>query len=1056
MRSRIPVLWFLFASSLTLLAQTKGPLPVNPADAKKAATGKAAPPADPSLAKYGIYAETAPFPVKGEAVVTTLPLKLEKGDRIALVGNGLLEQAGRHGIFEAMLYQAHPDLDLFIRNFAWSGDEVDLQPRPDNFATVAQHLAREKIDVVFASFGFNESFGGVEKIDAFKARLASYLQELKTSAFNGKTGPRIVLLSPVADLGDLAGRDVILAEYTAAMVKVAAEAGVAFVDLHRPTRDAVKSGGLSDNGVHLNEAGYRVFAREVFQSVFQESPPDVNEALRAVVVDMNRQYFRRYRPLNTFYYTGDRNKDYGYLDFLPAMRNFEMMAANREARVHALARGEKIEGPVDDSNLPPLEAVAEGRGANEWLSPADELAAFQVEPRFEVNLFASEEQFPDLAKPISMRFDSRGRLWVSCSTTYPHVYPGEEPRDKIVILEDTNGDGRADDCTVFADDLHLPLSFELAKNRVYVSEQPDLTLIEDLDGDDRADRRTVLLSGFGTEDSHHSIHDLIWTPDGDLLMRESIFHHSQVETKFGPVRTQNSAWFRYTPREKRLVAFGSYPNTNPWGVAFDDWGNHIASHPIFANAFHATNPPYPEQHPPAMGLPAYSGTCGHDFVDFPFWPKELLGGFIKARYKPTNKIEFHQWIRKDDHYAEAFQFDLIFSTNLSFIPVDVGFGPRGDFYVCDWYNPVKGHAQYSLRDPRRDRTSGRIWRIVPKGATLQDPPKIADATIPELLENLKRPESKIRAWTRRELSWHDADEVAKALDGWLASLDPKEKRHRHHQVEAMWLVRWIGESRPDLLHQLLACDVPEARAAAARQLRFEDPALRQTIDSLSNAAKDPDALVRMEAVITASYLGGEPAFEAILPVFDQPMGDHLRYALRCSLNSEALRPAVAANQGHPALSAFLKSWDKKKDKPLISKLNAKDAAFDTQPGLLTVRIGCLPERMLYDTTSFTVSPGQPVKLILSNPDVTQHNLVIGKPGSLEELGMAGNEMAKDPAGLSKGFIPSSDQILHHTKLLDHGTSETLRFTAPIEPGVYPYLCTFPGHWILMKGEMTVK
>jgi azurin len=1059
----------LALSPLAALAQTKGPLPVNPADAKNQSTGKEAPPADPSLAKYGIYAESAPFPVKGEAVVTTLPLKLEKGDRIALVGNGLLEQAGRHGILEAMLYQAHPDLDLVIRNFAWSGDEVDLQPRPENFATVAQHLAREKIDVVFAAFGFNESFGGEEKLEEFKGRLAKYLQELKTSAFNGKTGPRIVLISPVAMEGwsDYDSSGPSIPSYTEAMAEIAAKEEIAFVDVFTPTFPAMLEGKVdfSDNGVHLNEAGYRLFSREVFQTVFEVSPPDVNEALRSVVVDMNRQYFRRYRPLNTFYYTGDRNKDYGYLDFLPAMRNFEMMATNREARIHSLARGEKVAAPVDDSNLPPLDAVAEGKGANEWLAPADELAAFRIDPRFEVNLFASEDQFPEIANPITMRFDSRGRLWVSCSTTYPHVYPGEEPRDKILILEDTNGDGRADDCKVFADDLHLPLSFELAKNGIYLSEQPDLTLIEDLDGDDKADRRTVLLSGFGTEDSHHSIHDFIWTPDGDLLMRESIFHHSQVETRFGPVRTQNSAWFRYTPREKRLVAFGSYPNTNPWGVTFDDWGNHVASHPIFANAFHATNPPYPEQHPPATGLPAYSGTCGHDFVDFPFWPEEMQGGFIKARYKPTNKIEFHKWIRKDDHYAEEFVFDLIFSTNLSFIPVDVGFGPRGDFYICDWYNPVKGHAQYSLRDPRRDRTSGRIWRVVPKGASLQDPPKIADATIPELLENLKRPESKVRGWTRRELSWHEPEEVKKALDAWVTALDPKDKRYRHHQVEAMWLYRRIGGENWELMEALLACDVPEARAAAVRQLRHQEIPRESGMwydPELKRAAEDEDGLVRLEAVISATYRSDvfsdhpQELFASLEPVLEKPMGDHLRYALRCALNSEALRPAVQANRDHPALATFLKSWDTKKDKPLVGKLNAKDAAFDARPDLLTVRIGCLPERMLYDTTSFTVSPGQPVKLTLSNPDATQHNLVIGKPGSLEVLGLAGNEMAKDPGGLAKGFIPESDQILHHTKLIDPGKSETLRFEAPETPGTYPFLCTFPGHWILMKGEMIVK
>lgn len=1055
----------IVALSLALLplaapAQTKGPLPVNPEDAKNQSTGNEAPALDPSLRPYGIFAESAPFPVKGEAVVTTLPLQLEKGDRIAFVGNGLLEQAGRHGILEALLYQAHPELDLVIRNFAWSADEVDLQPRPDNFATVAQHLAREKIDVIFAAFGFNESFGGAEKLEEFKVRLAKYLQELKTSAFNGKTGPRIVLLSPVAVEGAPASILANLGEYTAAMNKVAADERVAFVDVFKPTLPATSGGAtrLMDNAVHLNEAGYGLFSREVFLALFEESPPDLNEELRSVVVDMNRQYFRRYRPLNTFYYTGDRNKDYGYLDFLPAMRNFEMMASNREARIHQLARGEKIEGPIDDSNLPPLEAVAEGRGANEWLSPADELAAFQIDPRFEVNLFASEEQFPEIANPIQMRFDSRGRLWVSCSTTYPHVYPGEEPRDKIVILEDTNQDGQADKSTVFADDLHIPLSFELAKNGVYVSEQPDLTLIEDLDGDDKADRRTVLLSGFGTEDSHHSIHDFIWTPDGDLLMRESIFHHSQIETVHGPVRTKNSAWFRYTPRLNKLVAFGSYPNTNPWGVAFDDWGNHVASHPIFANAFHATNPPYPEQHPPATGLPAYSGTCGHDFVDFPFWPKEMQGGFIKARYKPTNKIEFHRWVRKDDHYAEEFVFDLIFSTNLSFIPVDVGFGPRGDFYICDWYNPVKGHAQYSLRDPRRDRSSGRIWRVVPKGATLQDPPKMAGATIPELLENLKRPESKIRAWTRRELSWRDPGEVVKALDAWVAGLDPREVRFRHHQVEALWSFRSLGVERADVLDELLVCEVPEARAAAVRQLRFHPGHIDGVTlaDSLHRAAADDDAIVRLEAVVAASYLGAH-SLRSILPVFEKPMGDHLRYAARCALNSETMRSSVREYESSvPALATFLKSWDTRKDKPLIPKLNAKEAAFDAQPNLLTVRIGCLPERMLYDTTAFSASPGQPVRLILSNPDVTQHNLVIGTPGSLEELGMAGNEMAKDPGGLAKGFIPKSDKILHHTKLLEHGNSETLRFTAPETPGVYPFLCTFPGHWILMKGEMTVE
>ena len=100
--------------------------------------------------------------------------------------------------------------------------------------------------------------------------------------------------------------------------------------------------------------------------------------------------------------------------------------------------------------------------------------------------------------------------------------------------------------------------------------------------------------------------------------------------------------------------------------------------------------------------------------------------------------------------------------------------------------------------------------------------------------------------------------------------------------------------------------------------------------------------------------------------------------------------------------------------------------------------------------------GQPVKLVFTNPDATQHNLVIVKPGALEEVGMAGNEMAKDPAGITKGFVPDHPAILHHTKLLNPDTGEVLRFEAPKKPGTYPYLCTFPGHWQVMQGVMVVE
>ncbi|MEM7602053.1 MAG: PVC-type heme-binding CxxCH protein, partial [Verrucomicrobiota bacterium] len=738
----------------------------NEEDGKNRQSGLPEPEQDVSLAAFGIYADEAPLPEEAEPLETNLPLKLAPGTRIAFIGNTLFERAQDFAWFEAMLQQAHPDHRLVIRNFAWSADEVDLQPRPDNFATVFQHLTRERIDLIFAAYGFNESFAGESGLETFRDKLTNYIERLRTSAFNGESGPQIILVSPIGneDLPDIPAATLNqenLAAYTNVMREVAEANKVGFADVFSVTSSALADpdSRMTINGVHLTEAGYEIFSRQLFSEVFSESAPDVGQDLRAVLVDKNRQYFRRYRPLNTFYYTGGRRKAYGYLDFLPAMRNFEILTENREERAHAIARGETDLGMIDDSNLPPLDEVSQGRGANEWLTPADQLDAFDIDPRFEVNCFASEEDFPDIACPIQMRWDGQGRMWVACSTTYPHVYPGQEPSDKMVILEDTDGDGKADESTVWADDLHIPLSFELTKNGIFVSEEPHFSLIEDTDGDGRADKRTRLLAGFGCEDSHHALHDFVWTPDGDLLFRESIFHNSQVETPYGPVRAKNSAWFQFTPRSQRLVSFGCYPNTNPWGVTFDKWGNHVASHPIFATSFHATNPPYPEQQPKAIGIPAYSGVCGQEFVDFDFWPEEMQGGYVKVRYKPTNRVEIHRWVRQEDHFTEEYVSDLIFSRNLSFIPVDLRYGPRGAMYVCDWYNPIKGHAQYSLRDPRRDRKSGRIWRIVPKGAELANPPQIAGASPEALLELLQRPEYRYRYWAKRELRQLDPSEL---------------------------------------------------------------------------------------------------------------------------------------------------------------------------------------------------------------------------------------------------------------------------------------------------------
>src|SRR6058998_935725 len=162
--------------------------------------------------------------------------------------------------------------------------------------------------------------------------------------------------------------------------------------------------------------------------------------------------------------------------------------------------------------------------------PELERKTFQVAPGFEVTLFAAD---PLLAKPIQMNFDPQGRLWVASSEVYPQIKPGQVANDKVIVLEDTDGDGRADKTTVFADGLLIPTGVEPGDGGAYVANSTELLHLKDTDGDGKADRRRVVLSGFGTEDTHHILHTLRWGFDGMLYFNQSVYIHSHIETPYG-------------------------------------------------------------------------------------------------------------------------------------------------------------------------------------------------------------------------------------------------------------------------------------------------------------------------------------------------------------------------------------------------------------------------------------------------------------------------------------------------------------------------------------------
>ena len=377
------------------------------------------------------------------------------------------------------------------------------------------------------------------------------------------------------------------------------------------------------------------------------------------------------------------------------------------------------------------------------VDPKVALSRLHPAPGYEISLFASEKEFPELGKPLALAFDTRGRLWVLTSPTYPHYLPGVRPNDKLIILEDVNRDGRADKSTIFADGLYQPMGFELGDGGAYVSQQPNLMFLRDTNGDGRADERRIILHGFGTEDSHHAIHAFQWDPGGGLHFQEGTFLHSQVETPYGPVRVENAAVFRYEPRTEKLSVFVSYSFANPWGHVIDRWGQNFVSDASNGDNYYGTafsghvDYPRKQRSMQKWTLTQVRPTANNEIVSSRHFPDGAQGNFLITNVIGFQGIKQYRVQEEGSGFVAVEIEPLLQSEDPNFRPIGLRFGPDGALYLCDWFNPLIGHMQYSLRDPRRDKAGGRVYRITAKGRPLLDPPRIEGQPIEAQLDLLK-------------------------------------------------------------------------------------------------------------------------------------------------------------------------------------------------------------------------------------------------------------------------------------------------------------------------------
>lgn len=854
---------------------------------------------------------------------------------IVLIGNNLGSRMLNFGTFETEMQLRYPTDSLVIRNMCDGGDTPGFRPHSGRlspwafpgaekfqtelaqnsgsegvFETPDEWLSRLEADIIIAFFGYNESFEGPGGLENYKAELDAFIKHSLKQTYNGSSTPQLLIVSPIAfedvsnhfDVpnGEAANQNLQL--YTEGMKEVSVANKVPFIDVFQPSKNWFmdKNADLTVDGSQLNEEGYKKFAKHLADELTGNkavSSQSRRVAVNEAVNEKNFYWHHDYKMPNGVHVFGRRHAPYGPDNYPFEIKKTRQLTANRDSLIWATVQNESYDLKSADAvtlTLPEVDTnynLGNGEDMVQYKYGEEAIKTLTVPEGYQVALFASEKEFPDLANPAQISFDNKGRLWVATLPSYPHYKPGDpKPNDKLIILEDTDNDGKADKQTVFADKLHLPIGFEFAPEGVYISQGTNLKLYTDTDGDDKEDIVEIVLSGFDDHDTHHAISAFCADPSGAFYMSEGIFLHTNVETSYGPVRATNGGFYRFNPQRKKLERTLQVAIPNPWGIAFDEWGQDFFLHtsgpkvnwmmpsslkPIYGISSPLTEELIEEAH-------RVRPTSGMEFISSRHFPDEVQGDMLLANSIGFLGLKQHEMLEDGTGYTSKHRQDLITGTDPNFRPVEMEFAPDGSLYIADWHNVLIGHMQHNARDPLRDHVHGRIYRITYPSRPLVAPAKIDGASIEQLLDNLKLPEYRTRYRTRRELRGRNANGVLTALQTWVSNLEVSDPDYEHHRLEALWVSWGMNQVDGALLGKLLKSEDHRVRAASVRVLRYMGHQLDNALDLLKIAAGDTHGRVRLEAVTAASWLSRNEGM-AILEVarqhpLDEWMEDSFNFA----------------------------------------------------------------------------------------------------------------------------------------------------------------------------------
>jgi putative heme-binding domain-containing protein len=843
------------------------------------------------------------------------PFTFNPGDHVCIIGNGTADRMQHDGWLETFIHASLPKHNLVFRNLGFAGDELTVRLRSQDFGSPDYWLTKCQADVIFAFFGFNESFAGEAGLPKFKKDLDDFITHTLAQKYNGKSPPRLVLFSPIAHedlknphLPDGKENNKRLAMYTDAMAEVAKARGVRFVDLFQLSKAKVylSAKPATINGIHLNEDGDRVLSASIARELLgKKFVSHVDGFLTQAVAKKDDVWFRRYRTTDGYSIYGGR-ADLKFVDGqtnrFVAQREMEVldvMTANRDKVIWGFADGSLQEkysislNPSwvwDDSNTPPFIPVITnfpGKGPNGthlFLDGDEAIKSMTVAKGLKVNLFASEKQFPDLVNPVQMTWDAKGRLWVAVWPTYPHWKPKEPRNDKLLILEDTNGDGRADKCTVFADGLSNPTGFEFVPGGVLIAQAPDVMLLKPDKTGDKCESRERVLMGIDSADTHHTANSFAVDPGGAVYFQEGTFHHTSVETPWGPpVRNVNAGVYRFEPRTFKFETYIPFGFANPHGHVFDRWGRDIVvdgtgSQPYDAALF-SGHMEYPMKHatPPQVYQQWTRPCAGIEILSSRHFPEEWQGNLLVSNVIGYQGILQYKLRDEGASFVGTEAERLLSSSDPNFRPSDIKIGPDGGIYFADWHNPIIGHMQHNLRDPSRDTTHGRIYRVTYEGRPLLKDPPIAGQPVGNLLRLLEWPEDRVRARVRQELANRTMEQLNSATRPTKPELQIPNPDEDLGALEVLWLNQARDHVAPELLYELLRAPNYRVRAAATRVLCCWRIRLEDAVERLEKLAADDHPRVRLEAIRAASFFTEPEAFEICLIAAEKPTDKYLDF-----------------------------------------------------------------------------------------------------------------------------------------------------------------------------------